>query len=244
MGVDGDALVLEATRIAGRLNGRAIVAGLADDPAYHELTNSSEPRRIDSQLDLYDCINCYLCISACPNDAIFAYAVEPASNATTLLTASAEGELQRSPGAGFTIREAHQLAVVEAACNECSNCEVYCPEDGAPFVLKERLFMSREAFAEARVDGFCREGGTLYARLQGLEMEFAPQPERNSATVSGEGFRLELSWEPYEVERGHVSGVPVGLDTAALWRLRTVWSSIFQAGRPNMLRPDPERMPA
>ena len=150
---------------------------------------------------------------------------------------------RRDPGAGFSIREAHQLAVLEGACNECSNCEVYCPEDGAPFVLKERLFLTREAYAEAGF-GFCRQGDTLYARLDGVEIELTPRPEDNRATISGEGFRLEMSWEPFEVTRGHVTGAPVGIDTATLWRLRTVWGSIFESGRPNMVRPDPQQRTA
>jgi putative selenate reductase len=76
-GLDGDALVLHATRIAGRLNGREIVPSLVEDPRYHASANSKSPRQIDSVLALYDCINCDLCIQACPNDAIFSYEVDP-----------------------------------------------------------------------------------------------------------------------------------------------------------------------
>ena len=69
------------------------------------------------------------------------------------------------------IRETHQLAVFEAGCNECSNCEVYCPEQGAPFVLKERLFLSPAALIAADQDGFAEEGGTLHARLNGIAVD-------------------------------------------------------------------------
>ncbi|MFQ5551217.1 MAG: 4Fe-4S binding protein, partial [Gemmatimonadales bacterium] len=69
--IDPDALVLDATRVAGRLNGRDLVPPLMEDKRYHAGANSKSPRQIDSQLALYDCINCDLCIAACPNDAIF-----------------------------------------------------------------------------------------------------------------------------------------------------------------------------
>ena len=239
-GLDGEAILLRATRIAGRLNGGEIVPLLADDRAYHATSNAKEPRRIDSQLALYDCINCDLCIAACPNDAIFAYETTPAAIVTEHLSAGDDGSIIRSAGSGFMIREAHQLAVFEAGCNECSNCEVYCPEQGAPFVLKERLFPSPGALIATDEEGFARDGGSLHARLNGVVMRFEPAPADNRATVSSDGFRLEMTLEPFEVTRGHLTGTFGELDTAVLWRLKTVWDSIFQADRPNTLLPEPE----
>jgi len=240
-GIDGEAILLCATRIAGRLNGAAIVPPLADDRTYHAASNAKEPRRIDSVLTLYDCINCDLCITACPNDAIFAYEVVPAAIDTEHLAAGEDGAIARSAGTGFVMREAHQLAVFEAACNECSNCEVYCPEQGAPFVLKERLFPSAAALVAADQDGFAHEDGTLHARLNSVMMRFEPTAAANRATVTGTTFRLEMTLEPFEVTRGHLTGSFGELDTAVLWRLKTVWESIFQAERPNTLLPEPRR---
>lgn len=240
-GLDSEAILLRATRIAGRLNGVAIVRPLPDDHAYHATSNAREPRSIDSQLALYDCINCDLCITACPNDAIFAYEVTPTSIDTEHLTAGADGVLIRTAGSGFMIREAHQLAVFEAGCNECSNCEVYCPEQGAPFVLKERLFPSAAALLAGDQDGFAQENGTLHARMNGVVMRFEPTPAENRATVSSDTFRLEMTLKPFEVTRGHLTGTFGELDTAVLWRLKTVWDSIFQANRPNTLLPEPTR---
>lgn len=237
-GIDGDAVLVQATRIAGRLNGRSIVPPLVDDPTYRAAANSKEPRRIDSILERYDCINCDLCIAACPNDAIFAYVAAPTDVTTEHLTANAAGELLRSPGGGFVLRETHQLAVFESGCNECSNCELYCPEHGAPFLLKERFFASPEAFAAIDQDGFARQGQTLHARIDGIAMRFSPDPSNNRATVTSDSFRLVLSWDPFEVTGGNITGA-IGLDTATLWRLRIAWDSVLGAARPNMVQPDP-----
>ncbi len=231
-GLDADAVMLRATRVAGRLNGREIVPPLAGERRYHADANRKAPRRIESTLALYDCINCDLCISACPNDAIFAYGATPRQQATEQLSPDGDG-LARQPGAGFSMREAHQLAVFEGACNECSNCEVYCPEIGAPFLLKERLFGDRETFAGSQLDGFWRDGTTLHARLGGVELRLTPEPAGNRAVVEGEDLRLELAWEPFEVLRGHLAG-PTVIDTAQLWRMRTVWESIYEASSPNI----------
>ncbi|MEM7581949.1 MAG: 4Fe-4S dicluster domain-containing protein [Acidobacteriota bacterium] len=236
--LDREVLVTHALRTAGRLNGRQLVPPIAEDPRYHSDRNQKTPRRIDSTLELYDCVNCDLCISACPNDAIFAYDVEPTTVETERLTNDDAGGLQRAKGDGFVIAERHQLAVLEGACNECSNCEVYCPELGAPFVIKERVFHSAESFTGAsHLDGFYRDGAALRARINGLELKFQPVPEGNSATVTGEGLHLELSWQPFEVRKAQLGQHAQDLDTAVLWRMRRAWESIFTGPIPSMVHP-------
>lgn len=281
-GLDAEAIVLRATRVAGRLNARHIVPALVGDARYHALSNTKEPRRIARTLGLYDCINCDLCISACPNDAIFAYNASPVETPTELLymvsganhglrrgvfptenvgTSSAPlyGErsepIVRAPGKGFAVREVHQLAVIEGLCNACSNCDVYCPEQGAPFQLKERVFLSLDEFRSASaLDGFCRQDNTLHARLGGAEFSLVPETERNRATLGGAGFRLDLQWEPLAVREARLTNSAVrpatasspqgevDFDTALLWRMKTVWESIFCSGVPNMVHPDPHEV--
>jgi Fe-S-cluster-containing hydrogenase component 2 len=240
-GLDGGEIVLLATRIAGRLNGRDTVPLLADDPRYREASNRKGPKRIDSTLALYDCINCDLCITACPNDAIFAYEAATADISTEVLTFRGDREPVRDAGQGFVIRESHQLAVVEAACNECSNCEVYCPEHGAPFLIKEHLFLTTDHFRElASREGFCREGNVLHARIEGIEMTLTPDVNHNRAIVDADGIRIELSWDPFEVRRCLSDPTAnLELDTRALWRMKTAWESIFNASRPNTVNPVP-----
>jgi len=234
-GLDPDDLVLFATRVAGRLNGRDIVPLLPSDSRYHAHANAKAPRRIDSTLDLYDCINCDLCIAACPNDAIFAYDATPVTSGTMRLETDGAGGIRRLAGRGFTINEVHQLAVIEGACNECSNCEVYCPEDGAPFVVKERMFLTHDDFDRAHhLDGFVREGDVLLARLDGRNLRLRQDRAANRATVTGEGVDLELRLDPFEVTGGTVSD-DGAIDTALLWRMKTVWDSIYHAAAPNML---------
>ena len=240
-GLDAEEVVMKATRVAGRLNGRDIVPALAGDPRYHAQSNTKEPRRIARTLDLYDCINCDLCISACPNGAIFAYNASPVETPTELLQLRSRGLLVRAPGKGFVIRVTHQLAVLDGLCNECSNCDVYCPEQGAPFQLKERVFLSLEEFISAPArDGFCRQNNTLRARLGGSEYFLAPELARNRAMLCGTGFHLDLQWEPLEVREGRLTdSQDIAFDTALLWRMKTVWESIFNSDSPSMVNPDP-----
>jgi putative selenate reductase len=237
-GLDGDAAVLQATRVAGRLNGRDIVSRLASDPRYHATANEKTPRRLDSKLALYDCINCDLCIAACPNDAIFVYQATPRNVPTSQLR-FVDGWVREDPGEGFGIKESHQLAVVEEACNECSNCEVYCPEQGAPFVVKERVFLNRVDFERCpELDGFCRDERVLHARIGGntTRLEIGASP--GTAHLSGQGLSLEVTWPDLEIKSTKLVESQTTFDTAVLWRMRTVWEGIFCGREPNMVNPE------
>ena len=74
----------------------------------------------------------------------------------------------------------------------------------------------------------------------GVELRFEPDQEHNRAAVRGEGFCLELKWEPFEVQGGQVTGgKEFGFDSSLLWRMKTVWETIFNSSKPNMVNPDP-----
>jgi ferredoxin len=234
--LEPEAVVLRVTRRAGLLNGRDIVPPLVDQRRYHAEANARAPRRIDSVLDLYDCINCDLCVSACPNDAIFAYDAAP-QNLETHVVGPGPGGLSLTPGSGFLIAETHQLALFAGACNECSNCEVYCPEHGAPFRVKERLFSSEAAFDASEDDGFWSSAGELRARLGGRVLTLGVDEAANWAYLDAGDMRLELSWHPLQILGGSVEPNARPLDTARLWRMRTAWDAIYRSGRSNPVNP-------
>jgi putative selenate reductase len=236
--IDGDRVVLLATRVAGRLNGRGIIPDLADAPRYHAAQNQKPPRQVDSILALYDCINCDLCVSACPNDAIFIYDTAPNHTATERLSFGPDEVLKRAEGEGFTIATDHQLGVFHGACNECSNCEVYCPEEGAPFRVKERAFPTREDFEASRDDGFFRDRGDLLARMGGREYRLAVHAAENQARLATEGVVMDLRWEPLAVLDGRGTDPDFVFDTAELVRMKTVWDSVYHSSRPNPVNPE------
>jgi ferredoxin len=218
------------------LNGEDIVPPLAGERRYHAEANTKPPRQIDSILELYDCINCDLCVSACPNDAIFAYDAAPQS-VDTHVVGPGPGGLSLTPGSGFSFADAHQLALFAGACNECSNCEVYCPEHGAPFRVKERLFASRESFESSSDDGFWKAGEELQARLGGRILSLGVDEPANWAYLDAGDMRLELSWNPLQILGGSVAPDAQPLDTARLWRMRTAWDSIYRSEKANPVNP-------
>jgi len=224
-GLDGDAVLLRAVRTAGRLNGREIVPPLGDAPRYHRSRNEKTPRSKDRILALYDCINCDLCIAVCPNDAMFAYELPPLETATVRYEAAAGG-MSTGEGLGYRRSEVHQLAVYADACNECSNCEVFCPETGAPFEVKERWFSRPETFeTSTEADGFLVDGPHLRCRVGGIEYRLRRKADSEAVAFEGGGVRGEFNSATLKVM--HLEGeAGTALDTAVLLRALAAWEGI------------------
>jgi putative selenate reductase len=144
----------EEVNAAGLLNTPILVAEATADPKYKWERNKGVPRKIGSKLWLYDCIACDKCVPVCPNDANFVYETGAVDVAYDNFELGAGG-LRAIPGGVFRVAKARQFANYADACNECGNCDIFCPEDGGPFVEKPRFFGSLETFhRDAGRNGF------------------------------------------------------------------------------------------
>jgi len=166
---------------AGLLNTPVLVAQAAADPRYGAAKNAAVPRKIGSKLWLYDCINCDKCVPVCPNDANFVYDGPEIEMRYDEVEIDAKGELKtrRDAGGAFKVAKGHQLANYADACNDCGNCDVFCPEDGGPYVEKPRFFGSAESYRK-------------YAGKNGFYLETAGARLVIHGTVAGKPYRVEL----------------------------------------------------
>ncbi len=53
-------------------------------------------------------------------------------------------------------------------CNECGNCTMFCPYDGAPYLEKTTYFSTRESFENSANPGFCLLGDSVLYRQGGV----------------------------------------------------------------------------
>ncbi|MEK7668103.1 MAG: glutamate synthase [Gemmatimonadota bacterium] len=140
----------EEVAAAALRNTERYVEGLASDPRYAAPRNRKTPRKIGRRLQLFDCLTCDKCIPVCPNDANF----------TFVLPSSAE----------VPVTERRQIATFADFCNDCGNCDTFCPEDGGPYLLKPRIFVSRERWLrDAPRDAILVEPGAITGRFAGVE---------------------------------------------------------------------------
>jgi putative selenate reductase len=188
-------------------NTRTYVERATADPRYRKAQNTKVPKKIGRRLRLFDCISCDKCVPVCPNDANFTFVLPPMDIPVA--------KVRREPGGWaviaeepIAVREEHQIATFADACNDCGNCDVFCPEDGGPYVAKPRFFGSVESFRKAApLDGFfvrrTADGCIVHGRFGGREYRVELAARGGLARYEGEGFALEfLCYDPAGTLRG------------------------------------------
>lgn len=188
---------------AAVLNTHEVRTRVMNDPRYRFDRNRSVPRKIGSHLVLFDCVNCDKCIPVCPNDANFSYEVEPLEAPVSILKVTQDGVAEEA-GEVFRIEKSHQIANVADLCNECGNCDVFCPEDGGPFVEKPRFFASAESWEKHRhLDGFwvARRNDLIVtlARISGKTFTLMIDPSMRRGRFSDEIIEVETGLDTHQV---------------------------------------------
>ena len=186
-----DAFVAASYGDGGALeNTESYVAAVLEDDRYGRAATGKPPRKIGSHLELFDCITCDKCVPVCPNDANFTFVV-PAIDAPIVLARPDGSDLATREEGRLVVEKKHQIGNFADFCNECGNCDVFCPEDGGPYVVKPRFFGSTAEFeTHGSHDGFVADGAALRARIEGRELRIEPRGDR--LRYVGEGFDLTL----------------------------------------------------
>jgi putative selenate reductase len=174
-------------------NTATYAARVRDDRRYTRAATAHPPAKSGAALAMIDCETCGKCVGVCPNAAIFRYALpkEPIA------------DLRVEPGtppvvvAGTArpIRMNQQIGIFADACNTCGNCDVTCPETGAPYARKAVVFGSVESLTKSDRDGFVLTrvagGSRITARLDGDIVSIERTDEHFH--TSGPGFSLDLA---------------------------------------------------
>jgi putative selenate reductase len=197
---------------------RAAAANLAiiaeetrGDDRYRSERNRGVPKRIGSHLWLFDCVSCDKCIPVCPNDANFTFAFEPQVVAFTDWIVRGDGGLEPGGDQTLAIERHHQIANFADFCNECGNCDTFCPEYGGPFIEKPTLFGTFEAWERhADRDGFhisvSPDVRRIFGRMQGRESLLEQDRRSGGYAFSEDSVRVLIAGtahEPLLTEQGH-----------------------------------------
>ena len=177
------------------LNTRTYVEQASSHARYGFEKNSTPPRKVGSMLELFDCLTCDKCIPVCPNDANFALNIPPGE--TEILEFEQHSDRWHlKDRKTLKLEKKYQIGNFADFCNECGNCDIFCPEDGGPFVLKPRFFGNLESFQHfSSYDGFfieqINETEKVYARFDGNEYSLSINGE--SVSYSGPDFKIMFS---------------------------------------------------
>lgn len=159
---------------ASLANHQRIAAETVADSRYYQERNALIPKRINSHLVIFDCITCDKCIPVCPNDANFTYQTPEFQQSYTNYSISADGTLTAMASAELKLKKSRQIANFAAFCNECGNCDTFCPEYGGPFIEKPTFFPDLEQWQEwTKYDGFfirkADDAEEIFGRIKGID---------------------------------------------------------------------------
>jgi putative selenate reductase len=203
-GLDG------ASRDAAILhNTQEYVRGRSNDPHYSLGGNSRLPKKVGSKLELFDCLTCDICVPVCPNDANFPLTIAPRDVPSYVLRQVGDAWHVEDRGV-VALAKKHQIATFADFCNECGNCDIFCPEDGGPYLSKPRFFGSEAEWRKwSDHDGFFVEQGAgsqrVFARFGGSE--FVTEWNGGRVAYSGDGFEIEFeSGDPTATVEGQATG--------------------------------------
>ena len=223
-------------------NTEKVTEAVRSDQRYRSEANNLVPKKIGSKLHLFDCVNCDKCIPVCPNVSNFYIELKPFEVNFDIMEFDGE-KVQITDGGTFTVEKEHQLANYADFCNECGNCDVFCPEDGGPFIEKPRFFSSMETFKlYSDEDGFFvyRNGNidVILARGSGEEFELT-QSENGLDKFSDGKIDTTISSENGEIKSAEArSGCPGGhqLSLKTYFVMKTLLNSVTNSGSTNFVR--------
>ncbi len=165
---------------------------------------------------------CNVCVSVCPNRANLALRAEPVSYPLQRATRSGDGTVVETLGK-VEIGQSYQIVNIADFCNECGNCDTFCPTSGAPYKDKFKMHLTR-ASLEAYGEGFHLAGpGRMEAMFAG-EPATLTESDRTFVYEDSEA-KVELSAETLDARRVELKNgtdtkeLSRAVETAVLYRL-------------------------
>lgn len=131
---------------------------------------------------------CLKCVQVCPNRANVAVEMRPEDG----------------------LRDRYQVVHLDAWCNDCGNCETFCPYPARPYREKLTIFPSVDRFEASHAPGVVAAGSELLVRtrLGGAAQRIGPEDLSRTALVDDPGGAIAalvsriLADYPYLLPRG------------------------------------------
>ncbi len=107
------------------------------------------------------------------------------------------------------MKRKRQFANYADFCNDCGNCDVFCPEEGGPYKVKPRFFGAAATFDADVLDGFLVEKDAhgrpaMRARMDGVHLRLTVDPATGRATFGDDAIECTIDLATHAV----LSSVP------------------------------------
>jgi putative selenate reductase len=142
---------------------------------FNLISTTLEEKTIISEADrcLYCDEICNICTTVCPNFANYSYEIDPVKYPLQKAIQNSMGELEIEEDSLFEVSQKYQILNIDNFCNDCGNCDTFCPTQSAPFKNKPKLHLTLEGFSVANFGYFLEKNenhNILYFKNNGLEV--------------------------------------------------------------------------
>jgi putative selenate reductase len=92
---------------------------------------------------------CNICTTVCPNFANFSYEIEPVRYKLQKAVQIEKGKFEIQNDKAFEVNQKYQILNIANFCNECGNCNTFCPTNSAPYKEKPKIYLTLADFKNA-----------------------------------------------------------------------------------------------
>jgi putative selenate reductase len=129
---------------------------------------------------------CNICTTVCPNLAFHSYKIDPKKYALQKIVADKNG-FKTVNSQSKEIKQKYQILHLADWCNQCGNCNTFCPTSEAPYKEKPHLYFDKKLF-ETQKDGYY-----LNQKNDDPELNFYENNKLWKLSNKGDHLRLETN---------------------------------------------------
>ncbi len=93
---------------------------------------------------------CNTCVTVCPNLANHAYQITPKQFNLQKAVQQPNGQTVIVEDGHFSVTQPVQILTIANFCNECGNCNTFCPSKDAPYKTKPRVHLNIASFYDSK----------------------------------------------------------------------------------------------
>ena len=143
---------------------------------------------------------CNTCVTVCPNLANQAFLTEPTTIPLQKAIRQGNGEATIVDDGQVEIKQPVQILNIGDFCNECGNCETFCPTNDAPYKVKPKVHFSMHSFYDHKKGYYlsklkdkynliCKDNGHL-VNFSEREDHFVYETPEATLTLDKDNFQI------------------------------------------------------
>ncbi len=141
---------------------------------------------------------CNICTTVCPNFANHSYEIEPVSYYLQRAIKHSDGDIEIQNEGVFEVNQKYQILNIGNFCNECGNCNTFCPTNSAPYKEKPKFWLTKSSFEIAEEGFYLENDQTLTFKHKGElfilkenQDDYFYSTEKFEATINKSDFSIK-----------------------------------------------------